>query len=74
MGVPDTKASETVPGLISLFIRPGQRTEDVLTPAGNGSQVKVAARPLFVAGGTVIKGVIGPVASMARRHQPEPLD
>lgn len=65
MGVPDTKAIETVPGLIWLFTRPGQRTEDVLTPAGNGSHVKVAAWRPFVAGGTVTKGVIGPVAATA---------
>ena len=74
MGVPDTKAIESVPGLISLFTRPGQRIEDVLTPAGNGSHVKVAAWPPFVAGGTVIKGVIGPVASIARQDQSGALD
>ena len=48
----------------------------MLTPAGNGSHVKVAAWPplLFVAGGTVINGVIGPVASIARRDQSGALD
>ena len=50
----------TVPGLNSVTLRLGHKTEDVLMPSGKGLHSYVAASPSVTAAGTVMTGVIGP--------------